>query len=47
MNFNFEPMNFIKNLPYMAKGMLGILTVILIIILITVILNATTKDKKQ
>ena len=36
---NFEPMNFITNLPYMVKGMLGIAVVILII-------RVLIKDKK-
>ena len=43
---NFEPTKFLEYLPYMAKGMLGIGVVIGIIILVTVILNAATKDKK-
>ncbi len=36
---NFEPMNFITNLPYMVKGMLGIAVVILIIIGITMLVD--------
>lgn len=39
MDFMFEPMNFIKNLSYMGKGMLGILIVMGAIILTTVVLN--------
>ncbi|NLE13814.1 MAG: hypothetical protein GX628_09085 [Clostridiales bacterium] len=36
---SFNPMNFITNLTYMAKGMLGIFVVIAIIWLTTIILN--------
>ena len=35
----FEPYNFILNLEYMGKGMLGIFIVIGLIILATVLLN--------
>lgn len=42
----FNPMNFVNNLPYMAKGMIGVFAVIGIIILVTVILNKVT-GKKQ
>lgn len=35
----FEPNNFIVNLAYMGKGMLGIFIAIAIIILVTSILN--------
>lgn len=35
--------NFIKNLPYMGKGMLGILIVMGVIILITMLLNKVFK----
>ena len=41
MNFS----NFVKNLPYMGKGMLGILIVMGIIILVTVLLNKIKTDK--
>lgn len=37
---------FVKNLPYMGKGMLGILIVMGIIILITVLLNKIFKGDK-
>ena len=40
----FNPMNFISNLKYMGLGMLGIFVVIGVIILLTVILNKTTKS---
>ncbi len=46
MDFMFEPMNFVNNLSYMAKGMLGILIVMGAIILVTVILNKVFADKK-
>ena len=42
MNFN----NFIENLPYMGKGMLGILIVMGIIILTTIVLNKVFKSDK-
>ena len=45
MNFMFEPMNFIKNLTYMGKGMLGILIVMGAIILVTVLLNKVFSNK--
>lgn len=41
----FDPGAFIENLPYMGKGMLGIGVVIGLIIVVTLILNATTKKK--
>ncbi len=43
----FEPMNFVKNLAYMAKGMLGIMIVMAIVILVVVILNKTLSGKKE
>lgn len=43
---NFNPYAFIQNLPYMGKGMLAIMVVMLILILITLILNKTTGKKK-
>ncbi|MBQ7045631.1 MAG: oxaloacetate decarboxylase [Clostridia bacterium] len=43
---NFNPMNFITNLSYMLKGMIGIFVVIGVIILITVLLNKFTGGKK-
>ena len=42
----FEPMNFVENLSYMGKGMLGILIVMGAIILVTVVLNKFFSDKK-
>lgn len=45
MDFMFEPMNFIKNLSYMGKGMLGIMIVMGAIILTTVVLNKIFSDK--
>ena len=41
-----EPMNFVENLSYMGKGMLGILIVMGAIILVTVVLNKIFSDKK-
>lgn len=43
----FNPHAFIDNLPYMAKGMLGIFIVIGIIIAITSLLNVVTYGKKK
>lgn len=43
----FNPQAFIENLPYMGKGMLAIMVVIGIIILVTVLLNKLTSDKKD
>ena len=45
MLLKFVPSDFIKNLPYMGKGMLGILIVMGIIILVTVLLNKIKTDK--
>ena len=42
MNFN----NFVDNLPYMGKGMVGILIVMGVIILVTAVLNKVFADKK-
>ena len=44
---NFDPNKFLEYLPYMAKGMLGIGAVIGVIVLVTVILNAATKEKTE
>lgn len=44
MNFNLD--NFVNNLPYMGKGMVGILIVMGAIILVTVALNKIFADKK-
>ncbi len=43
----FEPMNFVTNLQYLGKGMLGIMVVMGIIILVTVVLNKVTSNKKD
>ena len=43
----FEPMNFVTNLTYLAKGMIGILVVMGIIILTTMLLNKLTSKKKK
>ncbi len=42
----FNPMNFVSNLYYMGVGMLGIFIVIGAIVLVTVILNKVTAEKK-
>lgn len=44
MDINFS--NFVKNLPYMGKGMLGILIVMGLIIITTVVLNKVFKSEK-
>ncbi len=43
MFLEFLPVNFVNNLPYMAKGMIGIMIVMLLIILVTTLLNKITK----
>ena len=40
---NFNPLAFVDNMKYMGLGMLGIFVSIGIIVLVTVILNKTTK----
>ena len=40
---NFNPMAFVENLRYMGLGMLGVFVSIGIIVLVTMILNKTTK----
>ena len=48
MNFEFHPMNFVSSLEYLAKGMIGIMVVMSVIILTTVLLNKlSTKKKKE
>lgn len=46
MNFEFNPLNFVKYLEYMGNGMLTIIVVMGILIGITVFLNYVTKPKK-
>ncbi len=42
------PMNFVTSLEYLAKGMLGIMVVMGVIILVTMLLNKiSTKKKKE
>ncbi|HBL82247.1 MAG TPA: oxaloacetate decarboxylase [Clostridiales bacterium] len=41
----FRPFEFIANLKYMGIGMLSILIVIGVIMLVTIILNQTSKNK--
>lgn len=43
----FEPMNFVKNLVYMGKGMLGIMAVMAAVIITVVILNKLFSNKNQ
>lgn len=43
---NIEFSNFVDNLPYMGKGMLGILIVMGAIILVTIILNKVFSKNK-
>ena len=43
----FNPQNFINNLPYMGKGMLGIFVTITIIIISTVVINKIFSSKKK
>ena len=46
MQFFFQPMHFIENLAYLAKGMLGIFVTILIIVGLTVLLNRLGSKKQ-
>ncbi len=41
----FEPMNFVNNLVYMGKGMLGIMAVMAVVIITVVILNKVFSAK--
>ena len=43
----FEPYNFILNLEYMGKGMLGIFVVIVVIALLVYLLTKITSRKKS
>ncbi len=43
----FEPSQFLKNLPYMGMGMLGIFIVIGVIAGLTMLLNAITAERKN
>lgn len=43
----FEPEHFIDNLKYMGLGMLGIFIVIGVIMLLTMVLNAVTKERPK
>ena len=43
----FEPMNFVKNLVYMGKGMLGIMVVMAVVIITVVVLNKVFSTKNQ
>lgn len=42
---NFNPYNFIFNLPYLFKGMLVIIIVMALLIIITALLNKLTGRK--
>jgi len=44
---NFQPMNFVTSLAYLAKGMIGILVVMGAIILVTMLLNKVSSKKKK
>lgn len=44
---NFNPMNFVTNLAYLAKGMIGIMVVMGAIILVTMLLNKFSAKKKE
>ncbi len=43
----FEPMNFVRNLIYMGRGMLGIMAVMAVVIITVVILNKVFLTKNQ
>ena len=42
IDMKFDPMEFINNIGYMGKGMLGIFIVIGLIVILTMILNKVT-----
>ena len=44
---NFDPINFVTNLRYMGLGMLGIFIVMGVIILVTMLLDRATANKKE
>ncbi|MBE6883985.1 MAG: oxaloacetate decarboxylase [Ruminococcaceae bacterium] len=44
---NINPMAFVENLEYMGLGMLGIFIVIGLVVLVTVVLNKVTANKKD
>ena len=43
----FKPENFVENLHYMGKGMLGILIVMGAIILVTMLLNKVFQENNK
>lgn len=43
----FNPMNFVSNLVYMGKGMLGIMIVMGVVIIIVTLLNKIFSSKKE
>ena len=45
--FTFDPMKFVDSLSYLAKGMLGILIVMGLIIVTTVVLNKLSSREKK
>ena len=45
-NIDFQPMNFVNNLGYMATGMIGIFVVIGVIIVATTVINKVASRKK-
>lgn len=43
----FNPMNFVSNLVYMGKGMLGIMIVMGVVIIMVTLLNKIFSSKKE
>ena len=43
----FNPMNFVNNLVYMGKGMLGIVAVMAVVIIMVTLLNKIFSCKKE
>ncbi len=43
----FNPMNFVSNLSYMGKGMLGIMIVMGAVIIMVTLLNKIFSSKKE
>ena len=47
LTVSFEPMHFVDNLRYMGLGMLGIFIVIGVIMLLTMLLNKLTEERRH
>ena len=47
MNFDFNPMGFVENLPYMGIGMLGVFMIVGIIMAATYLIGKISGRKKD